>query len=282
MKPQLAIWSSYYVDLSPEDAISELIKYGITASELSDEHAAMLLQRGEPREVGRTFANFLQERNFTMTQGHLWLQCHLCQEGAVDILCRWLELFDAIGIQNAVLHLDGMGQNRLMTPEEKYALNLEKLLMLQDYMIAHQLSVRICIENLRSFAFHIDQLMAVVNQLSEAHFGICLDTGHLNLCEDKNQYNFIQKAGHRLYALHIADNEGERDQHLMPFGKGCVDFSAVVKGLSECHYTGLFNLEIPGERLAPLPVRGYKLQYIRQCYEYLFQDYPDASQKETS
>lgn len=282
MNPQLAIWSSYYVELSPEDAVEELCKNGITASELSDEHAVMLLQRGEPRTVGNAFADFLKSKNFTMTQGHLWLQCRLCQDGAVKTLCNWLELFDAIGIKDAVLHLDGMGQSPDLTPDQKYACNLEKLLLLQDYMIAHSLGVRICIENLGGIFAHIDQLMTVVNQLDEQHFGICLDTGHLNLQEARDQYNFIQKAGNRLYALHIADNEGKTDQHLMPFGKGNVDFYAVIKGLREIGYTGLFNLEIPGERWAPLPVRGYKLQYIKKCYEYLFQNEDMASQKATS
>ena len=100
-------------------------------------------------------------------------------------------------------------------------------------------------------------------------FGVCLDTGHLNLHEDRDPYRFIISAGNRLHALHIADNEGASDQHLMPFGRGSVDFSAVVKGLREIGYEGLFNYEIPGERNAPLAIRGYKLQYIKQCYDHL-------------
>ncbi len=46
---------------------------------------------------------------------------------------------------------------------------------------------------------------------------------------------------------------------MMPFGKGNVNFAEVVKALREIDYEGLFNLEIPGERLAPLEVQGYKL-----------------------
>ena len=80
------------------------------------------------------------------------------------------------------------------------------------------------------------------------------------------------KAGHRLHALHIADNEGKTDQHMMPYGRGNVDFAEVVAALREVDYHGLFNLEIPGERLAPLPVLGYKLEYIRKCYKYLMEN----------
>ena len=44
---KLAIWSNYYHELSPEDAVREFIKNGIYASELSDEHGAMLLDRDD-------------------------------------------------------------------------------------------------------------------------------------------------------------------------------------------------------------------------------------------
>ena len=85
------------------------------------------------------------------------------------------------------------------------------------------------------------------------------------------QKDFILHVGSRLHALHIADNEGERDQHMMPYGRGNVDFECVIRALREINYEGLFNLEIPGERLAPLEIRGFKLEYIRKCYDYLMQ-----------
>ena len=73
-------------------------------------------------------------------------------------------------------------------------------------------------------------------------------------------------------ALHIADNQGETDQHMMPFGKGKVDIEAVVRALKEIGYQNLFNFEIPGERKCPLAVRGYKLQYLKQVYDYLMKN----------
>ena len=73
-----------------------------------------------------------------------------------------------------------------------------------------------------------------------------------------------------LRAIHIADNRGEWDEHLMPYAGGTVDFIDVVKALNEIGYQGLFNQEIPGERKrAPLELRLIKLHYIRETYEYL-------------
>ncbi len=49
---------------------------------------------------------------------------------------------------------------------------------------------------------------------------------------EKGHYEFILKAGEKLKALHIGDNEGFSDQHLMPFTRGNVDFGEVVNGLA--------------------------------------------------
>jgi len=266
MNASLSVWTAYYVDLSPEDAVLEMKKNGILCSELSDEHGLMLLERGEPAETGAQFRAFLQKEGFTMTQGHLWLRVRLCTDpDAVPRLVQWLELYSAIGIENAVLHCDSMPEAGL-DEEAVYARNLDMLRLLCE-KTAH-LNIRICLENLTRICRDADHLVWLVDQLPENRFGICLDTGHLNLC-DARQREFILKAGKRLHALHIADNEGERDQHMMPFGRGKVDFFEIVTALREVEYDGLFNLEIPGERLAPLPVLGYKLEYIRKCYEYL-------------
>jgi len=271
MNTKLSVWTAYYIFKSPEDAVLELKKHGSQAAELSDEHGAMLLERGDPKEVGAAYKRFLEEQQFTMTQGHLWLSCKICSdEQAVYKMMQWLDLFDAIGIRNAVLHLDGMAGSGI-SKEERYQRNLEKLLMLQEHIYAERLQICVCIENLGGIVTGIDEINSYIDRLDEKHFGICLDTGHLNL-HDKDQRNFILKAGKRLKALHIADNEGERDQHMMPYGRGNIEFDEVVKALREVDYQGLFNLEIPGENHRPDPILGYKLEYIVKCYEYLMAD----------
>ena len=267
MDAKLSVWSAYYVEMSPEDAVLELKKHGILCSELSDEHGLMLLQRGEPKQVGAQFKAFLESEGFTMTQGHLWLRVRICTDpDAVPQLMKWLELYEAIGIENAVLHCDSLVEHPELTEAEIYDRNAEVLKQIQA--LSAGMKIRICLENLGRICRDADALVSIVDRLDPDRFGICLDTGHLNMCE-QSQQEFIRKAGHCLHALHIADNEGERDQHMMPFGRGNVDFFKVVAALRKVDYHGLFNLEIPGERMAPLPVLGYKLEYIKKCYEYL-------------
>ena len=272
---KLSIWSSYYMELSPEETVDRFCPNGIFCSELSDEHGLQLLSRSEDViKTGTEFASFLKSRNFEISQGHLWLKIKLCaDETALTKLYRWIDLYEAIGIKNMVLHCDNLVGTTL-SRQEKIEQNIEKLRLLADYI--KEKNITVCLENLRPHGPQdmdlIDKtagdLLYIIERVGSPRFGICLDTGHLNLTV-KNQREFILKAGKQLKALHIADNEGVTDQHMMPFTKGKVNFVEVVQALREVAYDGMFNLEIPGERKIPLELRDAKIAYIKACYDYL-------------
>lgn len=271
--PELfSIWSSFDIDLSPEDMVLAMERRGLTVCELSDEHAAMLLEReGTPTEVGRAFGAYAKEHNLTFPQGHLWLKVRLCsaEVDSVSILRGWFELFAAIGIKNAVLHLDGHSLGAEATHEEVIAANVEKLQLLAPY--AEQLGLRICLENLGGHFASLESLLEVIRRVNSPALGICLDTGHLHIhVRDMTQEQFILGAGAYLHALHIADNDTSGDQHLMPFGRGTVDWDSVMRGLNAIGYGDCFNYEIPGERRAPLSVRDAKADYLKAVTSYLF------------
>ena len=272
---KLSIWTSYYVDLEIEEAIEELIRNGIFCAELSDEHGRALLERSDDiAKTAKAFSAFLEEKHFTLSQGHLYLSIKICSDpSALDTLYRWIDFYEMIGVKNMVLHCDNM-INTSLTRAERVERNIAKLKELAAYIKDKKITV--CLENLRPHFSenevlvdrNADDLLYIIERVGSDRFGICLDTGHLNLT-DKDQREFILKAGDRLKAIHIADNEGKFDQHLMPFGSGTVDFCEVVKALRQVNYGGLFNLEIPGERKIPLELRAAKLAYIKTCYEYL-------------
>ena len=266
---KLAIWSNYYHELSPEDAVREFIKNGIYASELSDEHGAMLLERSDDVvATGRAFKEFLSENDFDMTQGHLWLYAKICTEqGALEKLYKWIDLYEAAGVKNMVLHCDVLAFDEGRY-EECAKKNIEKLKIVAEYI--KDKDITICLENLgpQYVMTTIDRISYIVDAVGSEKLGICLDTGHLHL-NGRSQREYILKAGNRLRAIHIADNEGQWDQHLMPFTCGKIDFFEVVSALREVGYDGLFNLEIPGENHIPLELRNAKLAYIKSCYDYL-------------
>ena len=181
MDAKLSVWSSYYVDLPIEEAVEELIRNGIFASELSDEHGLELLERdSDVVGTGKAFGKFLSDRNFEMSQGHLWLKVKLCEdEQAVARLYRWIDLYEAIGIRNMVLHCDNLVGSGL-SKEERTARNVEKLKVLAEYVKDKRITI--CLENLRphfpgelGVDFSAEDLLGILDRIGSDRFGICLD-----------------------------------------------------------------------------------------------------------
>lgn len=268
---KLSVWSSYYYDLTPEDALRELRAHGYNHCELSDEHALVILERGDARRAGAEFGKFARELGVELLQGHLFLRAKIGLQEDRELLMRQFELFDAIGVKNAVLHcdnLDYLGED--VSLELKREKNTEALEILCDALKGTDMVI--CLENLRPprFTTTADDLLYFINRINSKNLGICLDTGHLNLSENPNQLEFIEKAGKHIKALHLADNDGLGiDQHLMPFARGTVDMVSVIREMKKIGYEGLYNLEIPGERKAPMEILGYKLDYIKKMFEYI-------------
>ena len=73
-------------------------------------------------------------------------------------------------------------------------------------------------------------------------FGLCLDTGHLNML-GLDPVPFIHKLGKRIKVLHIHDNNGgSEDQHLAPY-TGTLDFDALMQALADVGYDGDLSFE---------------------------------------
>lgn len=71
-------------------------------------------------------------------------------------------------------------------------------------------------------------------------FHACWDTGHAN-CEG-NQYQEIMDIGEELYAVHINDNRGFQDEHIIPF-MGTMNMDEVMHALLDVGFKGPFTLE---------------------------------------
>lgn len=262
-----SVWSCYLWELSSEEQIKTFLKYGFTATELSDEDGFILLGRGNGAKVGAQLKTFADDRGFSYPQGHLWLKANILADDymeTVDSLKNWLDMYEALGIRAAVLHT---GRNEALSQEERDDRRCEALTALTDHIKGTDITI--CLENLSNDLRHSEPLLSLIDRVGSQHLGVCLDTGHLNLWPGETQYDFIKNCGSKLKALHIADNEGHDDQHLMPYGRGKVNWDDVIRGLREVDYKGLFNLEIPGENHCPLEVKLMKLRYVREVCEYM-------------
>lgn len=260
-----SMWSSYLHDQTPEEMVCTFAENDWHDLELSTEHAAVLLERGDPKQAGQAFRAFADDHGVRFPQGHLWLIADIAghnQPQTLDTLRRWIDLFVAVGIRAGVLHPGGGSLIKQGMPDEQVAeLRTSALQTLADHTKGSDFVI--CLENGGGARTRAPTLVEIIKRADRPNLGICLDTGHLNLGDGGDQAEFIRTAGPWLRALHIADNEGQTDQHLMPFGRGTVDWAAVTRELNTLNYRGLFNFEIPGESRCPLPVRLAKLDYLK-------------------
>lgn len=72
-------------------------------------------------------------------------------------------------------------------------------------------------------------------------FGLCFDVGHLNLVRCAIP-EYLHVLGKRVKALHLHDNDGDRDLHQAPF-TGTVRWNDLCNSLREIGYSGDLNLE---------------------------------------
>jgi len=252
-----SMWTSFLMELSPEEATEQFARKGWTHLELSTEHGAALLERGDPTATGERFRAFCDDLGVTVPQGHIKLRANIAMPCAadrrreLDELKGWLDLFAAVGIRAAVLH-PGSGAPNGPGPfgEGVFEVNVASL----RELAAHASDdLTICLEN----GSNAGDLLRLIHAADPGRLAICLDTGHLALGRARREegaqtdYEFITEAGDYLRALHITDNDGSRDQHLLPFEGGLVDWEGVMMGLRDIGFDGPFNFEIPGERGRP-------------------------------
>jgi sugar phosphate isomerase/epimerase len=266
MNLKLSVWSCYFRELEPEERLTEFARSGFRYLEFSTEDGEILLGRGKPAPAGAGYRKRAEDLGIAVLQGHLNLDADILNFADLEGLKAWLDLFNAIGIKNCVLHY-GKGPATGMPP----ALLLEKRgeALKELKKIIAGTDMRICLENLFRDR-NAKTLLDLIAYAGEENMGICLDTGHLNLAGG-HPAAFVAEAGTLLHALHIADNEGYYDQHFMPyFGRGTVPWAEFMGALGASPYQGLFNFEIPGTTgNVPLEILRLKLDYVRGLGAYL-------------
>ncbi len=104
--------------------------------------------------------------------------------------------------------------------------------------------VRLAIEPLNRFETYFvsrsDQALALAEAVGPT-CGICLDAFHMNI-EEKDMFQSIRNAAHRLNDFHVADN------NRMACGMGALDWAKIIGTLKEVGYDGALTVEF----VAPL------------------------------
>ena len=101
-------------------------------------------------------------------------------------------------------------------------------------------------ERTRDFFADPIEIKRQFDRLNTKYKTFCLDTGHAHEAESfwvPPSEEIIRFYGKDLTVLHLNDNGGTRDDHLIP-GMGTVNWPAVFDALDDVGYEGVYNFEL--------------------------------------
>lgn len=147
-----------------------------------------------------------------------------------------------IGCENLVLHpVMPYGWKEETDPAYSWALNEELFSKLLPY--AEKYGVTLCLENIPiSMRLHSPyEVKKFVTSFGSDHLKICFDTGHFNLTK-YDLTDALKTLGDDLRVLHIHDNKGRNDDHILPY-TGTFKWDEFISALAAIGFDGCFSLE---------------------------------------
>ncbi|MFC2079357.1 sugar phosphate isomerase/epimerase family protein [Candidatus Bipolaricaulota bacterium] len=119
---------------------------------------------------------------------------------------------------------------------------------------AAKFGVRLAMENMPNSMWALDRILDEMGEDPEkTNLGICIDVGHAHLSTDAGREpvcNYLERYAGQLIHLHLHDNHGEYDDHLLP-GEGTIDWPRVLNVLESIDFCGTAVLEAHQEGVAP-------------------------------
>jgi len=155
---------------------------------------------------------------------------------------RSIEVCGLLGIPNIVVHsgwADGVSK------EEYFEQNRDYYRLLLP--TAEENGVNVLIENSmhanmgeKYFFFTGAEMREFIDYVNHPRLRACWDTGHANA--EGDQYSHIMELGDYLCALHVQDNTGTSDMHIMPYC-GTLNPDDLMHALIDSGYQGVFTFE---------------------------------------
>ncbi len=233
---------------SHEERIRHLHDAGFRYVDLSLYEPSDMREFFEPdwADTAKKLKDFTENLGMTFVQAHSLGGNPLSHDAKWDDLLaatvRSIEVCGILGIPSTVVHAGwaaGIGR------EEYYEKNLEFYRLL--YPAMEENGVNVLIENstkanMGANYYFLDgaDMKEFLRYANHPLLHACWDTGHANV--EGHQYDDIVALGEDLYALHINDNRGKMDEHMLPYtGTMCMD--EVMLGLRDIGYRRYFTFE---------------------------------------
>lgn len=204
----------------------------------------------------KALRELLVESNMTALQCHVPFYNVLApfripnKEHTEEIIRRAIIAAGIIGIRTAVIH-PGCCMGECDSSVNLHG-NMEYLK--PHIELASKYGVNIAAENLfdvmditkgrrRQYGSYPEELMELCDTLRKSYdnVGICWDFGHGHVM-GFDQPKVLEMLGDRLLALHVSDNFGVMDDHLLPY-EGTIQWTPIVKTLKKVNYEGAFAYE---------------------------------------
>mgnify|MGYP000958287267 CR=1 FL=1 len=193
------------------------------------------------------------------------------EEFFADITRRSIIISSMLGVKWAVMHPVTECENIEYNMDANLAHNHR---MFDAFVeLAMKENVGIAFENMadrdrrRRFGTSASELIALVESYGDKNIGVCWDTGHGNRVYE-DPVRPIRELGKRIKALHINDNHGDIDEHLLPF-EGTLAWEEIMKALKEIEYEGDLVYEIRLNNNMPDALKDVSAQYAAEVGHYL-------------
>lgn len=222
----------------------------------------------------------LSETGLSVGQAHAptplhFRNCELANQNGLEYARTCIRICHELGCRNLIIHpyFEGSMRRSPSTKEEEWKENLafygELIPLLKEYDII------CCLENMWRQDWQTKKIyVGICSDMSETNryidalnetagkdcFGFCLDVGHLTLL-GIDSYEAIHMLGKRLVALHIHDNGGITDDHVIPY-TGVTLWDRFLQGLAEVGYEGTLSFETAeSQRKVPVELISDMLTY---------------------
>ena len=134
---------------------------------------------------------------------------------------------------------------------------------------AKTLGVVICLENMPFKNFTLaspSEIADIVYRINSDSFKMCLDTGHAVIFEGWQPSVAIEKYPDIIKTLHVHDNRGANDEHLLPLSNGIIDWKSFSESLKKTDFDGVLSLECaPGRKLPAHLFTDFLGSYANLC-----------------
>lgn len=162
----------------------------------------------------------------------LWRDC-IEAEDVLDRYCREIELCASMGIKIGITHVTWGSHAPI---PEITDLGAERFKRIAACAEKHNFCL--ALEN----SVTSEHLVKILDVIDSPNIGFCFDSGHWACFTP--EYDFMSKYAHRMVTMHLDDNDGIEDFHLLPYD-GIADWERIKRELAKTEvYTRKVLLEV--------------------------------------